>query len=366
MEFSLTRDDLLKPMQWVSSVVDKRQTMAVLQNILLEVEQGQLRLTGTDTEIELVVQVALQGDFQEGAVTLPGRKAVDWLKQLKPGVTIQVKLEEQRVVFKSGRSSSRVATLPAGDFPNLQDSISLQTLELDAQKLKKLIDKTAFAMAQQDVRYYLNGMLLDIRPEVLRMVSTDGHRLALCDMSIDTLDQRQQAIIPRKAVLELSRLLGENQGTVTLQLGQHHLRVLMDQVIFTTKLIDGRFPDYERVLPRDGDKYVLAHREELRAALLRVSVLCNEKFRGLRLSLRSGELELVANNAEQEEAEERVAVDYSGAELEIGFNVGYLLDVLAALEEPHILLTLGGQNSSLLLQEQESRDATYVVMPMRI
>ncbi len=366
MEFSLSRDDLLKPLQWVSSVVDKRQTMAVLQNVLVEVENGVLRLTGTDTEIELIAQIDLDSSFQEGAVTLPGRKAVDWLKQLKAGAEILVKMDDQRVVFKSGRSSSRVGTLPAGDFPNLEDSITLQSLRVDARKLKRLIDKTAFAMAQQDVRYYLNGMLLDIRPELLRLVSTDGHRLALCDMTISGVDQKLQAILPRKAVLELSRLLAEADGDVTLNLGQHHLRVLMNQITFTTKLIDGRFPDYERVLPRDGDKLVLVHREELRAALLRTSVLCNEKFRGLKLLLSPGDLQLTANNAEQEEAEERIAVEYSGPELEIGFNVSYLLDVLAVLEETHVLLTLGGQNSSLLMQEQEARDASYVVMPMRI
>ena len=366
MKFSLTRDELLKPLAWVSSVVDKRQSMAVLQNILLVVEDNVLRLTGTDTELELVASINLVHEAQEGEITVPGRKLVDWLKQLTGNPIVDVRLDDQKLYFKAGRSQSRIATLPASDFPNLQDSMGHFSFKLERQALKKLIDKVSFAMAQQDVRYFLNGMLMDLKPGLLRLVATDGHRLALCQSDVDYDGTRQQAIVPRKSILELSRLLGEDGGPAEVILGQHHLRISLGSIIFTTKLIDGKFPEYERVLPRDGDKMVLAGRDELRGALLRTLVFCNEKVHGIRVTLTSGNLQLTASNAEQEEAQENISVEYSGSELEIGFNVVYLLDVLNVLDEPTSLITLGGQNSSLLLQEQEGRDASYVVMPMRI
>ncbi|MHB8822119.1 MAG: DNA polymerase III subunit beta, partial [Pseudomonadaceae bacterium] len=234
-------------------------------------------------------------------------------------------------------------------------------------KLRRLIERSSFAMAQQDVRYYLNGMLLEVSNGMLRTVATDGHRLAMCSMQagIEQAD-RHQVIVPRKGILELARLLTEQDAEVNIMLGQHHVRATTGEFTFTSKLVDGKFPDYERVLPRGGDKLVIGDRQQLREAFSRTAILSNEKYRGIRLQLESGLLKIQANNPEQEEAEEEVAVDYSGGSLEIGFNVSYLLDVLGVMTTERIRLILSDANSSALLQEFDNDDSAYVVMPMRL
>lgn len=367
MKLSISRDQLLKPLQQVCGVVEKRQTLPVLANVLLEVDGGKLSITGTDLEVELISQAELSGEFGEGEITVPARKLLDICKSLPAGAEIELKMDGQKLTLKSGKSRFTLTTLPANEFPNLEEGVGAFSFSIGQKALKKLIDKTAFAMAQQDVRYYLNGMLFEVTGGRLRTVSTDGHRLAMCDAEArtDTVD-RVQVIVPRKGVHELARLLTDEDGEVSLTLGSNHVRATIGSVTFTSKLIDGKFPDYERVLPKGGDKVVLATREELRQALQRASILSNEKYRGIRLQLTPDLLRVQANNPDQEEAEEDVTVEYSGNSLEIGFNVQYLLDVLGVLESATAKLTLGDANSSALVQDSESNAALYVVMPMRL
>ncbi|WP_282339160.1 MULTISPECIES: DNA polymerase III subunit beta [Pseudomonas] len=367
MHFTIQREALLKPLQLVGGVVERRQTLPVLSNVLLVVEGQNLSLTGTDLEVELVGRVALEDIAEAGEITVPARKLMDICKSLPSDALIDVRLDEQKLVVKAGRSRFTLSTLPANDFPTVEEGPGSLNFTLPQAKLRRLIERTSFAMAQQDVRYYLNGMLLEVSANVLRAVATDGHRLAMCSMTagIEQAD-RHQVIVPRKGILELARLLTEQDGEVAIVLGQHHIRATTGDFTFTSKLVDGKFPDYERVLPKGGDKLVVGDRQVLREAFSRTAILSNEKYRGIRLLLASGTLKIQANNPEQEEAEEEVAVDYTGAGLEIGFNVSYLLDVLGVMTTDQVRLILSDSNSSALVQEAENDESAYVVMPMRL
>ena len=369
MQFNVSRDALLKPLQLVSGVVERRQTLPVLSNILLVLTGEQLSLTGTDLEVELIGSVGVEDGSESGAVTVPARKLVDICKSLAEGSILDFSQKEDKVVIKSGRSRFTLATLPASEFPTIEDESGTFSVTVQQQKLKELLDSTSFAMAQQDVRFFLNGMLFEVAPDYLRVVATDGHRLAMQTVSMNNqTKETQQLILPRKGIMELSRLITDGEGELTLVFGSNHIRARMSDYTFTSKLVDGKFPDYNRVLPKGGDKYIIGNRQELRQAFSRVSILSNEKYRGVRLILESGELKIIANNPEQEEAEEAVTIDYEGDSLEIGFNVSYLIDVLTALHSPNVRITLSDPNSSALLEAEnsESSEALYVVMPMRL
>lgn len=367
MHFTIQREALLKPLQLVAGVVERRQTLPVLSNVLLVVEGQQLSLTGTDLEVELVGRVVLEEEAEPGEITVPARKLMDICKSLPSDALIDIRVDEQKLLIKAGRSKFTLSTLPANDFPTVEEGPGSLNFSLVQSKLRRLIERTSFAMAQQDVRYYLNGMLLEVNAGVLRAVATDGHRLAMCAMQagIEGVD-RHQVIVPRKGILELARLLTEQDGEVRIVLGQHHIRATTGEFTFTSKLVDGKFPDYERVLPRGGDKLVVGDRQALREAFSRTAILSNEKYRGIRLQLAAGLLKIQANNPEQEEAEEEVAVEYGGSNLEIGFNVSYLLDVLGVMTTDQVRLILSDSNSSALLQEADNDDSSYVVMPMRL
>lgn len=367
MHFTIQREALLKPLQLVAGVVERRQTLPVLSNVLLVVEGQQLSLTGTDLEVELVGRVVLEEAAEPGEITVPARKLMDICKSLPSDALIDIRVDEQKLLIKAGRSKFTLSTLPANDFPTVEEGPGSLNFSLVQSKLRRLIERTSFAMAQQDVRYYLNGMLLEVNAGVLRAVATDGHRLAMCAMQsgIEGVD-RHQVIVPRKGILELARLLTEQDGEVRIVLGQHHIRATTGEFTFTSKLVDGKFPDYERVLPRGGDKLVVGDRQALREAFSRTAILSNEKYRGIRLQLAAGLLKIQANNPEQEEAEEEVAVEYGGSNLEIGFNVSYLLDVLGVMTTDQVRLILSDSNSSALLQEADNDDSSYVVMPMRL
>ncbi|MNF65490.1 DNA polymerase III subunit beta [compost metagenome] len=367
MHFTIQREALLKPLQLVAGVVERRQTLPVLSNVLLVVEGQQLSLTGTDLEVELVGRVALEEPAEPGEITVPARKLMDICKSLPSDALIDIRIDEQKLLIKAGRSRFTLSTLPANDFPTVEEGPGSLNFSLVQSKLRRLIERTSFAMAQQDVRYYLNGMLLEVNAGILRAVATDGHRLAMCamDAGIEGVE-RHQVIVPRKGILELARLLTEQDGEVRIVLGQHHIRATTGEFTFTSKLVDGKFPDYERVLPRGGDKLVVGDRQALREAFSRTAILSNEKYRGIRLTLASGQLKIQANNPEQEEAEEEVAVDYNGSNLEIGFNVSYLLDVLGVMSTEQVRLILSDANSSALVQEAGNDDSSYVVMPMRL
>ena len=367
MKFTISRDALLKPLNLVAGVVERRQTLPILANVLLELDEDRLALTGTDLEVELVGRVQLAAAGDSGEVTVPARKLVDICKSLPEGSDIQFTAQDNKVTVKSGRSRFTLATLPAREFPNVEDSLGTHQFTVKQGQLKRLIDRTGFAMAQQDVRYYLNGMLWEIKDKLLRVVATDGHRLAMCTLQgqVDTSDDTQ-VILPRKGVLELARLLLQDDADIAIVIGSNHIRATTEDFTFTSKLVDGKFPDYQRVLPRSPDKIVLGSRLELRQAFTRAAILSNEKYRGVRLKVTKGSLDIVANNPEQEEAEEAVAVDYEGEALEVGFNVSYLLDVLGVLSGEQVKLSLSDPNSSALLEESDVGDSLYVVMPMRL
>lgn len=367
MKFAISRDALLKPLNLVAGVVERRQTLPILANVLLVLEGDWLSLTGTDLEVELVGRVKLDGAGVDGEVTVPARKLVDICKSLPEGSDIQFTVDENKVVVKSGRSRFTLSTLPAREFPNVEDSLGTHQFAIKQGQLKRLIDRTAFAMAQQDVRYYLNGMLWELKAQQLRVVATDGHRLAMCTLPSPVESAGDtQVILPRKGVLELGRLVTDEDADISLVIGSNHLRATTDEFTFTSKLVDGKFPEYERVLPQSPDKEVIGSRLELRQAFTRTAILSNEKYRGVRLKLTDDNLEIVANNPEQEEAEEMVPVTYQGDSLEIGFNVSYLLDVLGVLSGESVKLSLSDPNSSALLEESETGDSLYVVMPMRL
>ncbi|MBE9539418.1 MAG: DNA polymerase III subunit beta [Proteobacteria bacterium] len=368
MKFVISRDALLKPLNLVAGVVERRQTLPILANILLVVDGERVSLTGTDLEVELVGRVVLSvAAGEDGEVTVPARKLVDICKSLPEGSDMEFSSAEGKVTVKSGRSRFTLSTLPAREFPNVEDSMGTHKFTVKQSQLKRLIDRTSFAMAQQDVRYYLNGMLWELESKQIRVVATDGHRLAMCTLATDLdITETMQVILPRKGVIELSKLLLEEDAEIAVVIGSNHIRATTDDFTFTSKLVDGKFPDYQRVLPRAADKILLGSRLELRQAFSRTAILSNEKYRGVRLKLTENNLEIVANNPEQEEAEEMVSVDYQGDSLEMGFNVGYLLDVLGVLSGEQVKLSLADPNSSALLEESESGDSLYVVMPMRL
>ncbi len=368
MKFSVSREVFLKPLQLVAGVVERRQTLPVLANVLLVLDGDRLSLTGTDLEVEIVGRIQLDNPGVSGEITVPARKLLDICKSLPDEAVIELTEEDQRIIVKSGRSRFTLSTLPATDFPNVEDGEGNLHFGCEQQVIKHLIERTAFAMAQQDVRYYLNGMLWEVKSGSLRLVATDGHRLAMCTkdgLGFET-GEPVQVILPRKGVVELSRLLTDTADVVEISLSSNHFRATTPDFTFTSKLVDGKFPDYERVLPRGGNKIVYGSRTELKQAFARTAILSNEKYRGVRIQLSDGLMTIVANNPEQEEAEESVVVDYSGEAVEIGFNVSYLQDVANVLDSENIKFTLSDGNSSALLEEPEEGDSVYVVMPMRL
>jgi len=365
MKFKIEREKLLKPLQLIAGVVEKRQTLPILANILLVVKKHELLLTGTDLEVELMGRVALNDAAEEGAVTVPARKLMDICRSLSDEAVLEFILEEPKLIVRSGRSRFSLATLPAGDFPNTEELPGQLELNIAQQDLRGLMDRTQFAMAQQDVRYYLNGIVWEVKNHRLTCVATDGHRMALSSVAV-ALEGQHQVIVPRKAVLELGRLLADASGDILLTLGSNQLRVKADDYTFTSKLIDGRFPDYTKVVPQGGDKILVLERDNLRQALSRVAILASEKHRSVRLELRSGLLRVLTNNPEQEEADEELSIVYQGGELDIGFNVGYLLDAVAALPGGQIKVALSGPDSSARLEAFDDENTVYVVMPMRL
>ncbi|MGH8221622.1 MAG: DNA polymerase III subunit beta [Woeseiaceae bacterium] len=365
MKLSAAREVLLKSLQAVIGVVERRQTMPILANVLLVAKDDKVAITATDLEVELVAsaEVDVQGP---GEVTVPGRKLLDICRALPEGASVAISQSGEKVIVKSGRSKFSLTTLPAAEFPTVDDIKAGQALELPQETLGKLLEKTHFSMAQQDVRYYLNGLLLETGKQHLRAVATDGHRLAICQVKLPGGKlPEQQVIVPRKGVLELQRLLS-GEGNLNLELGSNHIRIQLEGIRFTSKLIDGRFPEYERVIPQDTSNELKADRQALRGALQRTAILSNEKFRGIRLSIRGNSMVLQAHNPEQEEAEEELEVQYEGEDLEIGFNVNYLLDALGAIDSEQVSLSVVDSNSSCLLREPAQEDCKYVVMPMRL
>lgn len=366
MRFSLQREALLRPLQHVINVVERRQTLPVLANLLVVVADGRVSLTGTDLEVEMVASAAVE-DSIDGETTVPARKLFEIARALPDGSRVQLVSSADKVVVSAGRSRFTLATLPANEFPSIEDVELVERVRVGEAVLKELIERTSFAMAQQDVRFYLNGLLFDLREDSLRCVATDGHRLALCEARLPGGAQtRKQIILPRKGVLELQRLLEGGDNEVELEIGRSHVRVRRSDLSFTSKLIDGKFPDYEAVIPIGADKLVTVDREVLRAALQRAAILSNEKFRGVKLEVEPGQLRIVAHNPENEEAVEEIEAQTSVQGLGIGFNVTYLLEALASLRGESIVIQLRDSNSSALVRESTDERCRNVVMPLRL
>ncbi|XKM13905.1 DNA polymerase III subunit beta [Orbaceae bacterium ac157xtp] len=367
MKFIIDREILIRPLQLVSAPLSSRPTLPILGNILLQVSDNKLSLTGTDLEIEMIARILLTEPCENGATTVPARKFLDICRSLPNDAKITISLDDNRLNISSGRSKFSLSTLPASDFPNLENWQYEADFHIPQKTLKQLIDSVQFSMANQDVRYYLNGMLFETENNMLKTVATDGHRLAVCALPIgQNIPVSCSVIMPRKGVLELAKLVPDSDELVNVQIGNNNLRITIDDFTFTSKLIDGRFPDYKKVIPRNPDKTLEASCEELKKALSRAAILSNEKFKGIRLYIENNQIKITANNPEQEEAEEIVDVTYSSTPLEIGFNVTYLLDILNTLKCETVQLLLTDSTSSVQIEDVNDQSATYVVMPMRL
>jgi DNA polymerase-3 subunit beta len=365
MKLSASREAFLEPLQAVIGVVERRQTMPILANVLIVAKDDDVSITATDLEVEMVARATVTVE-QDGEATLPGRKLLDICRALSDGAKVTLEVTGEKATLRSGRSRFTLATLPAADFPTVDALATDQSVELARSAMKRLLDKTHFSMAHQDVRYYLNGLLFEMDGESLRAVATDGHRLATCRVATENAGHGgHQVIVPRKGVLELQRLLND-EGSVTLAIGSNHVQAQVGDIRFTSKLIAGRFPDYRRVIPTRVDESLTADREELRHALYRAAILSNEKYRGVRLDIQGQRLKIQAHNPEQEEAEEEVEVNYGGDEMEIGFNVNYLLDALGALDGEEVNVQITDPSSSCLIWDGKTEGCEYVVMPMRL
>lgn len=366
MKISVNRNDLITPLVQVGNVVEKRQTLPILANVLMNVRDGRLSITATDLEVELKTAINVEAD-EEFDITIPARKLMDICKALPDDADVSLEINGEKAVMKAGRGRYSLGTLPAKDYPSIEPATVSDRFSITEGAFKRLLDKTLFAMAQQDVRYYLNGLLLEITPGRIRTVATDGHRMALCDGEFENPNNIDiQAILPRKAVIELSRLLSDSDENIEIELSNSHICVHMESSKFTSKLIDGRFPDYERVIPAGDASNVVADKGTFKQALARTAILSNEKYRGIRFKLSSNTLHLQAHNPEQDEAEEEISVEYSGDDMTVGFNVSYLLDVLNVIDGDQVNVGVIDSNSSCLITSFGSNESRYVVMPMRL
>lgn len=382
MRLKIAKESLVNVLSHVVGAVERRHTLNILSNVKIQVTEQALTITGSDLEVELVASTTLADGacLQAGETTVPARKLVDICKSLPNAALIDLHItEDQRCILKSGNSRFVLGTLPADDYPLLTTDSSQGTqVQVTERELKRLFEKTSFAMAVQDVRFYLTGTLLEIDQMQLRAVTTDGHRLALCEtLASSDATQLVQAIVPRKAVGELQRLLSIEDKALTLLIGRELLNVTLQTesrdkeqaditVRITTKLIDGKFPDYRRVIPRGGDKMVTIAHDVFKQSLQRVAILSNEKLRGVFLNFNEDSLQLRANNPEQDEAVEDIAIQYSNKPMEMSFNAQYILDVLGVIDGDDVLMTMTEANQSVLVQDPAHQAQTYVVMPMRV
>jgi len=371
LNFTIQRDALLPHIQLASGVVERRQTMQVLSNLLCVLESDRLTFTGTDQEVEISSGTSNVVNYVSGEVTIPARKLVDICRGLPGKAEIAFELQGNRVKISSGRFRSNLSTLPATSFPNVEMEEGDSEVTVDAKSLSSLLDKTSFAMAQQDVRYFFNGMLLELDDNKLRAVATNGQRLATSEIALPTesvFKALKQIIVPRKGIVELARLLKEEteDGGAALVFSDQHLQVRVGQSRMTTKLVDAQYPEYQKVLSSAGDKIVVLDRLELKDSLSRIAILSNEVYRNVKLHLTAGAMLLNANNPMQEEAEESIAIEYNGADMEIGFNVSYLIDVLSVLRSEKVTITLQDAKSAMLISSDEDALSKFVVSPMML
>lgn len=363
----IERDALLKPLQAVTGIVEKRHTLPILSNVLFERKQDRLQLAATDLEIQVSTSCQAGKGTADQSLTVSARKLQDILRSLPEGTEVVLDAQNNRLQVKAGRSRFNLQTLPAADFPVLGDAgAPLAKVTLSQKAFREILLLVQFSMAQQDIRYYLNGMLLVLEGAQMRVVATDGHRLSYASGAITKQAEKREVILPRKAVLELARLLAENDDPVDIEVYASQVRFRFGTIELTTKIIDGKFPDYTRVIPTNYQKHITVERVQLLQALQRAAILSNEKFRGVRWMLTGGSLRISCTNNEQEEAQEELEVSYTGEALDVGFNITYLLDVLNNVASEMIDCAFGDPNSSMLITLPDREDYRYVVMPMRI
>ncbi len=361
------RDDLLGPLSAVSGIIERRHTLPILSNVLVERGAGALAFLATDIEIQITARSSVELAGEARPLTVGARKLVDILRALPEGAEVTLQPQDKRLLLRAGKSRFVLQTLPAEDFPRLaKPAGEVVRFALKQKALRRLLGLVQYAMAQQDIRYYLNGLLMLVEERQLKLVATDGHRLAYASMALEAQLPRQEVIVPRKTVLELAKLLGDSDDEVRVELSATQAAFSFGAVDLVSKLVDGKFPDYTRVIPTAHKNKLLIERELLRQALLRAAILSNEKFRGVRWVLTDGSLKIVSSNAEQEEAEETLEVSYAGDALDIGFNVNYLLDVLNNVAAGQVECSFGDSASSALLCFPTEAEFKYVVMPMRI
>lgn len=367
MQFTVSQEIIARPLQLVCSIVERRATLPILSTILLRTHGNQLSMTSTDMELEMIATLPVAVE-QEGKTTVSARKFLDICRALPSNATISFNAQDGKAIVRAGKSRFSLATLPSEDFPDSEGANYVDEISLPQSALKALLDETSFAMASQDVRYYLNGLLLEREGNVLRTVATDGHRLALGSLTTaNAITEKSSIIIPRKAIMELGRLLNDSEDNVNIAFSNQQIKVELPDLHFTSKLIDGQFPNYERVLPLGGDKEVIAERDQLKQALSRAAILSSDKQRSVRINLESGLLKATVINQEQESAEEEISVEYNGAPLEIAFNNAYLLDLLNAIPDDKVRMVFSDENSSALITPADDKlERQYVVMPMRL
>ena len=366
MKFTAEKSQIVDSLQNAAAVAERRQTIPILANLRLKTVSGKLEVTATDLEIQIKSYSELLSVEQEGETTVSARKMSELCRSLPDGENVEFKLNEGKLSVSSKNFNGDFATISADDFPELEANEEQDTADIPSDALKRILTKTSFSMASQDVRYYLNGLLLELSGGSLKGVATDGHRLALSSIKTKETNLETRNILPRKAVLELAKLLPPDDSPVKMLIGSTYIGVNTDNLYFSSKLIDGKYPDYDKVFPIGEPLPLLVGKETLQSALSRASVLSNEKYRGVRFELSKGSLRLTANNPEQESAEEVLDVDYEGADLEVGFNIGYLIDVLGALEEESVKFEFYGEDSSCVIKEPSSEEEVYVIMPMRL
>ena len=361
------RDDLLGPLAAVSGIIERRHTLPILSNVLIDCGVGALSFLATDIEIQITSRAALETSGEARSVTVGARKLVDILRALPESAEVTLQQQDKRLLVKAGKSRFVLQTLAAEDFPRLaKPAGDVARFSLQQKELRRLLGLVQYSMAQQDIRYYLNGLLMVVEDKALKLIATDGHRLAFASMALESKLPRQEVIVPRKTVLELAKLLADSDAEVRIELSSAQASFAFGAVELVSKLIDGKFPDYTRVIPVGHKNQLTIGRDVLRQALMRAAILSNEKFRGVRWVLTDGSLKIVSSNTEQEEAEETLEVAYKGDALDIGFNVNYLLDVLNNVGGSEVECRFGDAASSALLSFPSEAEFKYVVMPMRI
>jgi len=367
MKFSIRRESILAPLQFVAGVVERRHTLPILSNLLLTLESDNLCLVGSDQEVELVARIPDVEVLEEGAITVPARKLIDICRSLRADAIMECELVGAHLQVKSGRYRSQLGTLPAQDYPCIEIDEDVTPLKMQSAVLGELLMKTGFAMAQQDVRYFFNGMLMKLSDGRLTTVATNGQRLATTGVELEgSVDASAEYIVPRKGVLELLKTVKADESELTIYFTTNHLRVISETGTVTTKLIDATYPQFEAAIPGDNHNIVTVDRLDLKEALTRTAILSNETYRNIRLVISRDNLQLEANNPNQEEAEENIAVEYQGDDLDIGFNVEYLIDALSVMKSEEVNMAFSDAGSAALLTDPDDADSRYVVSPMML